>query len=72
MVFAYWFPRNRCLFLFGFIIRGDGDGVGVANVNSPNDWLIDGVIGVPTLDRLICEQLVSGGASSLSLVDGGL
>ena len=70
-VFPYLFLRNQSLVLFGFRARCDGEGIGVANVNSPNDWLIEGVIGVPTLDMLTCEQLVSGGVSSLSLLEGG-
>ena len=49
--FPYLFPRNRSLVLFGLRTRGDGEGVGVANINSPNDWLIEDVLGVVNATR---------------------
>ena len=55
---VYWLPVNLLDFRFCLRTRGEGDGIGVANEHSHNEWLRDGVTGVPTLDWLICEQLV--------------
>ena len=71
LVFPYWLPWYLRNFRFGFLIRREGDGVGVENVKNSKDLEREGVIGVPTLDWLFCEQLCSGGVSCLSLLDGG-
>ena len=47
-----WLPWYFFNFRFGFLIRGEGDGVGVENVKTSKDWLREVVLGVPTLDMV--------------------